>query len=107
MFYNFFSEAKSICFSLNIALLFSQSLNPGLDMVVTIAEHASYVAPKRILRLSVHRLQIFLVTYECLQSLQQCEDQGIREKFKKRVCNHMIAILTTYMETRYKAFIKH
>ena len=36
-------------------------LKPGLHIVVTIAEHASDVAPKRILRLSIHRLQIFLV----------------------------------------------
>ena len=30
------------------------------------------------------------------------EDQGIREKLKKRVCNHVLAILTTYMETMLK-----
>ena len=47
--------------------------------VLKIAQHASDVAPKRILRLSVHRLQIFLVKYEYLRSLQLCEDQRIRE----------------------------
>ena len=26
--------------------------------------------------------------------------KGIREKLKKRVCNRVLAILTTYMETR-------
>ena len=58
------------------------SLKPGLHIVVTIAELASDDAPKRILKLSTHRLQIFLVKYKCLSSLQLCEDQGIREKLK-------------------------
>ena len=40
-------------------------LEPGLHIVVTIPEHASDVAPKRILRLLIHRLQIFLEKYEC------------------------------------------
>ena len=62
-------------------------------------ENASDIDPKRILRLSIHRLQIFLVKYDYLRSLQLREDQGIREKC---VCNHVLAILTTYMETRLK-----
>ena len=45
-------------------------------------------------------MQIFLVKHEYLRSSQLCEDQGIREKLTKRVCNHVLAILTTYMETR-------
>ena len=57
-------------------------VKPGLHIVVTITEHASNVAPIRILKLSIYRLQIFVVKYEYLRSLQQCEDQGIREKFK-------------------------
>ena len=74
----------------------SQSfLQPGLPVVVTIAEHASDVASKMILRLSIHRLQIFLMKYEHLQSLQPDDDQGIREKLIKRVCYHVRAILTT------------
>ena len=40
------------------------SLKPGLYIVVTIAEHASDVAPKKILRLSIYQLQIFLVKCE-------------------------------------------
>ena len=28
------------------------------------------------------------------------KDKGTREKLKKRVCNRVLAILTTYMETR-------
>ena len=73
----------------------------GLHNVVTIAEYAfDEYAPKRILRLSIHRLQIFLVKYEYLRSLQLCKDQGIRENLEKRVYNHVLAILTTYMETR-------
>ena len=59
-----------------------RAVKPGLHTVVTIAEHASNDAPKRILRLSTCRLQIFLVKYEYLRSLQLCEDQGIREKLK-------------------------
>ena len=51
------------------------------------------------------RLQIFLVKYEYLRSKQLCEDQGIRGKLKKRVCNHVLAILKTYMETRLKLII--
>ena len=35
-------------------------------IVVTIAEHASDVAPKRIIRLLIHRLQKFFVKYEYL-----------------------------------------
>ena len=76
------------------------AFKPGLHIVVTIAEHASDVAPKRILKLSIHRLQLFIVKCEYLRSLQLCEDQGIREKLKKRVCNHVLAILTTLLETR-------
>ena len=79
-------------------------LKLGLHIVVTIAEDASDDAPKMILRLSTHRFQIILVNYEYLRSLQLCEDQSIHEKLKKRVCNHVLAILTTYMETRLKKF---
>ena len=46
------------------------------------ARHASDDAPKRILKLSTHRLEIFLLNYEYLLSLQLCEDQGILEKLK-------------------------
>ena len=38
--------------------------------------------------------------YEYLQSLRLCEDQGMSEKRKKTVCKHVLAILTTYIETR-------
>ena len=61
-------------------------IKPVLHMVVTIAEHASDVAPNRILRLSIHRLQIFLAKYEYLRSLQLCEDQGDREKTCLQPC---------------------
>ena len=46
-----------------------RTFKPGLHIVVTIAEHASDVAPKKILRLSIHRWQIFLVKYEYLPLL--------------------------------------
>ena len=71
-------------------------LNPGLHMVLTFAEHACDHVLKRVLKLSTYRLQLFLVKYEHLPSLQLCEDQGILGKLKKRVRKHMLAILTTY-----------
>ena len=46
------------------------------------------------------RSQIFVVKYEYLRSLQLCEELGIPGKLEKRVRNQMLAILTTYMETR-------
>ena len=52
------------------------------------------------LGLSAYRLQVFLVKYEYLRSLQLCEDQSILGKLKKRVRKHVLAIVTTYMETR-------
>ena len=36
----------------------------------------------RVLKLSTYRLQIFLVKYKYLRSLELCEDQGIHEKVK-------------------------
>ena len=36
-----------------------------------------------VLKFSTYQLQIFLVKYEYLQSLQLCEDQGIIGKFKQ------------------------
>ena len=69
--------------NLRYGFLYPIRHEPGLHIIVTIAEHASDVAPKRVLRLSIHRLQIFLVKYGYLQSLQPCEDQGIHEKLKK------------------------
>ena len=58
------------------------------------------LAIKRVLKLLAYRLQIFLVKYEYLRSLQLCEDQGTDGKLKKCVCKHVFAILTTYRETR-------
>ena len=68
-----------------------KKFSPGLhlDKVVTIAEHACNHVLKRVLKLSAYRLQIFLVKYEYLRSLQLCEDQGIRGKLKKRVCTNV------------------
>ena len=71
-------------------------VKPGLHVVVTIAQHASDHVLKRVLKLSMYRLQIFLAKYEYLSSLQLCEDQGIRGKLKKPVCKHVLAILTAY-----------
>ena len=60
-----------------------------LDIVVTITEHACDHALKGILKLLAYRLQIFLVKYEYLRSLQLCEDQDIRGKLKKNVFANM------------------
>ena len=70
----------------------------GLHIVVTIAKHACDRVLKRVFKLSTHRLQILLVKYEYLRSSQLCKDQGIRRKLKKPVREHVLAILTTYME---------
>ena len=55
---------------------------------------------KRVLKLLIYHLQIFLDKYEHCSHLQLCEDQDIPGKLKKHVCNHMFAILSTYIETR-------
>ena len=73
-------------------------LKPGLHFVVTIAEDASYDAPKRILRLSTHRLQIFLVKYEYLQSLQLCEAQSILEQ----LINVFVAICLSSLRLKWR-----
>ena len=57
--------------------------------VVTIAKHACDHVLKRILKQSTYRLQIFLIKYEYLRSLQLCEDQGIRRKLKRNVSANM------------------
>ena len=59
-----------------------KKFKPGLHLnkVMTITEHACDYVLKRVLKLSSYRLQIFPVKYEYLQSLQLCEDQGIRGK---------------------------
>ena len=36
-------------------------IKPGLPIVITISEHGSDDVPKRVLKLSTYRLQIFLV----------------------------------------------
>ena len=54
---------------------------------------------KKVLKLSSYRSRIFLVKYQYLQSLQQCEDQGVCGKLEKPVHKHMLAIVATDMET--------
>ena len=75
-------------------------VKPGLHIVVAIAKHACDRVLKRVLKLSTYRLQIFLAKNGYLRSLQLCEHQGMRGKLKKSVCKHVLAILTTYVETR-------
>ena len=64
-------------------------------MVVTIAEHDCDYVLKRVLKLLTYRLQIFLVKDHYMQSLQLYGDQAIPEQPKKRVCKHVLPILTT------------
>ena len=97
----------AVCESWNVGIVLeiirnssrTRQLKPGLHIVVTIAEYAPDVAPKRMLRLSIQRLQIFLVKYEYLQSLQVCEDQGIREKLKNvfaTMCLRSLQLIKIY-----------
>ena len=75
-------------------------VKPGLPIVVTTAEHACDHVLTKALKLSTYRLLIFLVKYESLRSLQLCEDQGIHGKLENHVRKHVLAILTTIMDTR-------
>ena len=77
-------------------------LKLGLHIVVRLAEHACDDALKRILKPSTCRLQIFLVRDQYLRSVIPHEDQTIAGQLEKHVLKPMLAILTTYMETRLK-----
>ena len=74
----------------------------GLHIVVTVAEYACDDASKRIIKLSTHPLQAFLVGDQYLWSLQRCGDKVISGGVKKHVRKHLLAILTTYMEIKLK-----
>ena len=65
----------------------SSSLNHGLHIVVTIAEHVCDYVPKSVLKLLKHRLE----------SLQLYGDQFIPGQLKKRVCQHMVPILNFHL----------
>ena len=67
------------------------SVKPDLHTVITIAQHAYDRVLKRVLKLSTYRLQIFLLKYEYLRSLQLCEDQGICGKLKRPVKVHSLS----------------
>ena len=82
-----------------------EAIKPGLHIVVKVAEHACDDASKRILKPSTYRLQIFLVKDQYLRSLPPHRDQTIAGQLQKHVLKHMLAILTTYMETGFKEAI--
>ena len=65
---------------LDVLLPFYYPLKPGLHIVVIIADYACDHISNKILKLSTHRLQMFLVKYEQLPLLQLCKGQGICEK---------------------------
>ena len=71
-------------------------------MVVRVEEDACDNASKRILEPSAYRLQIFLVRDQYLRSLLPHGEQTIAGQLEKHVLKPMLAILTTYMETRLK-----
>ena len=80
------------------------SVKPGLHTVVRVAERACDDALKRILKPSTYVLQIFLVRDEYLRLLLPHGDQAIAGQLEKHALKPMLAILTTYMETRlYRA----
>ena len=74
-------------------------------MVIAITEHVCDLVLKRVLKPLAYRLQIFLEKYEYLRSSQLCDTHGVSAKPKKRVSNHVLATLTTNMETRLKSKI--
>ena len=82
----------------------TMSVKPGLHIVVRVAEHACDDASKRILKPSTYRLQIFLVRDQYLRSLLPHGDQAIAGQLEKHVLKPMLAILTTYMESRLYKF---
>ena len=53
---------------------------------------------------STYRLQTFLARDQYLRSLLPHGDQDIAGQIEKHVLKTMLAILTTYMETRLKIF---
>ena len=55
-----------------------------------------------ILKPLTYRLQIFPVRDQYLRSLLPHGDQTIAVQLEKHVLKPMLAILTTYMETRFK-----
>ena len=61
-------------------------LKPGLHIVVIIAEYACDHAAKRILKLSTHRLQVFLVKDQYLWSLQRYGEQT-KSEGRKKTCS--------------------
>ena len=61
--------------------------------IVTITKHACDHVIKRVLKQSAYRLQIFLVKYEYLRSLQLCEDQDIRRKLKRNMCLRFLQLI--------------
>ena len=77
------------------------SVKHGLHFVVAVAQHACGRVLKRVLKLSLYRLQIFLVKYEYQPSLQLCQDQDIRGKLKNVFTNVLEILMTYIIETRF------
>ena len=62
-----------------------------------IAEHACDYVPKRILKLSAYRSQVFLVKDQYLRSLERCRNQAIHGQLIKDVVNMCLQSLQLYM----------
>ena len=77
-------------------------IKPSLHIAIRVAERVCDDASKRILKPSTYRLQTLLVRDQYLRSLPPHGDQAIAGHLEKHVLKPMLAILTTYMETRLK-----
>ena len=79
-----------------------QQLKIGLHIVVRVAEHACHGASKRVFKPPTYRLQIFFCERSIFTILLPQGDQTIAGQLEKHVLKPMLAIVTTYMETRLK-----
>ena len=77
------------------------------ECTIRVAEHVCDDASKRILKPSTYRLQIFLVRDKYLRSSLPQREQATAGQLEKHVLKPMVAILTTYMETRLNTFSEY
>ena len=81
-------------------------LNPGLHIVVRIAEDACDDASEedfKAVRISIEKVSSEISK---LRSFQRQGEQAVSAHLKIHVPNHVLAILSTYMETRLKISMK-
>ena len=95
-------------FLIRLSGKFSKAWSLYSYIVVRVTEHACDDASKRILKPSTYRLQRFPVRdqYLHLRSLLPHKDQATAGQLEKHVLKPMLAILTTYMETRLNRILQ-